>query len=726
MPDDATEVLGRVAASLPGGGETRPGQAEMAQAVEAAIANRRHLLVQAGTGTGKSLAYLVPSVLAGEPVIVATATKALQDQLAEKDLPAIATVVDGFTWAVLKGRSNYLCRQRAAEAVVTEATLDLGGPGGGGPAGSGPGGGGSGGLETGHAGAPGRSSTGGGIGDQVERLLSWAETSATGDRAELDFEPQPRAWSAVSVGARECPGAYRCPSGGNCFAEQARARAAAADVVVVNTHLYAAHVASGGAVLPPHRIVIFDEAHEVEDIMTAGLGTEIGPRRFANLAATARPLLAAGASGGPGRAGVGRDDRQIQDVAELADAFTRALRPLVGTRITGGGPGDGAQGGKPGGGRDEPAGLPEGLELRAPAGLGSGSGSGSRADGHETGAGGPSIADLVTLASGRLAELIGSLDRRAREETDDDPDRRARHDRVRLAASNLADDVAHLAASGDDEVVWVDGDAGAPVLRISPIEVGPTLADRLWGDVAAVLTSATLPVGLPGRLGLPEDTTDGPLDVGSPFDYRGNALLYVPRHLPDRRTPEAEAAIHDELEVLIRAAGGRTLALFTSRRAMTEAARALAHRLPYPVLSQADLPKPALVAAFRSDESACLFATLGFFQGVDVPGKTLSLVTIDRIPFPRPDAPVLQARRERAGPRAFRVIDLPRAGTLLAQGAGRLIRSAGDRGVVAVLDSRLATASYRDVLLASVPPMRRVTDRAVVVEFLEDHVASSA
>ena len=722
MPDDVTEVLGRVAAGLPGGGETRPGQAEMARAVEAAISDRRHLLVQAGTGTGKSLAYLVPSVLAGEPVVVATATKALQDQLAEKDLPAIASVVDGFSWAVLKGRSNYLCRQRAAEAVVTEATLDLGGPGGGEPGGGGPRG-----LETGQAGDAGSSGPGGGIGDQVERLLSWAETSATGDRAELDFEPHPRAWSAVSVGARECPGAYRCPSGGHCFAEQARARAAAADVVVVNTHLYAAHVASGGAVLPPHRIVVFDEAHEVEDIMTAGLGTEIGPRRFANLAATARPLLATGATPGTGRAGSGRDDRSVQDVTELADAFTRSLRPLVGTRITGGGGGHG--GGRSGGGGR--AGLPEGLELRAPAGpgLGPGLGSDPLPDDPGTGAGGPSIADLVTLAAGRLAELIGALDRRAREEreeADDDPDRRARHDRVRLAASNLADDVAHLAASGDDEVVWVDGDAGAPVLRISPVEVGPTLADRLWGEVTGVLTSATLPVGLPGRLGLPDDTTDGPLDVGSPFDYRRNALLYVPRHLPDRRTPEAEAAIHDELEVLIRAAGGRTLALFTSRRAMAEAARALARRLPYPVLSQADLPKPALVAAFRSDEPACLFATLGFFQGVDVPGKTLSLVTIDRIPFPRPDAPVLQARRERAGSGAFRVIDLPRAGTLLAQGAGRLIRSAGDRGVVAVLDSRLATASYRDVLLASVPPMRRVTDRAVVVEFLQDHVARSA
>ncbi len=183
--------------------------------------------------------------------------------------------------------------------------------------------------------------------------------------------------------------------------------------------------------------------------------------------------------------------------------------------------------------------------------------------------------------------------------------------------------------------------------------------------------------------------------------------------------------MHDELEVLINAAGGRTLALFTSWRAMRAAVEVLAERLPFPILSQSDLPKPALVEAFRSDESACLFATLGFWQGVDVPGRTLSLVTIDRIPFPRPDDPVLEARRELAGPGAFGAVDLPRAGTLLAQGAGRLIRSSDDRGVVAVLDSRLATARYRGALLERVPPMKRTLDRDEVVEFLEG-IATSA
>ena len=225
-------------------------------------------------------------------------------------------------------------------------------------------------------------------------------------------------------------------------------------------------------------------------------------------------------------------------------------------------------------------------------------------------------------------------------------------------------------------------------------------------------------VGLAERLGLPEGRVDE-LDVGSPFDYRSHALLYVARSLPDRRSPEAEPALHDELEMLITAAGGRTLALFTSWRAMRAAVEALRERLDVPVLAQSDLPKPALVEAFRADEATCLFATLGYWQGVDVPGRTLSLVTIDRIPFPRPDEPVLEARRERAGSGAFSLVDLPRAGTLLAQGAGRLIRSANDRGVVAVLDSRLATARYRGALLARVPPMKRTLDRADVVAFLE-------
>jgi ATP-dependent DNA helicase DinG len=240
-----------------------------------------------------------------------------------------------------------------------------------------------------------------------------------------------------------------------------------------------------------------------------------------------------------------------------------------------------------------------------------------------------------------------------------------------------------------------------------------------------VLTSATVPPRVTERLGLADFDVDE-LDVGSPFDYRSNALLYVARHLPDRRRPESEPALHEELATLIAAAGGRTLALFTSRRATEAAAAALRDRIDFRLLEQGDLPKGRLLAQFAEDESSCLFATLGFWQGVDVPGRSLSLVTLDRLPFPRPDDPLLAARRERAGDAAFSLVDLPRAATLLAQGAGRLIRAADDRGVVAVLDPRLATAGYRGVLLARVPPMRRTTDRRQVVDFLRRILAPAA
>ncbi len=698
MADDVRRSLARATAALPGGGEPRSGQAEMADAVAGAIADARHLVVQAGTGTGKSLAYLVPTVLSGRRVVVATATKALQDQLATKDLPSLVESTGvTFTFAVLKGRSNYLCRQRVVELGGRGHQLT---------------------LQPGSADPPDADDPLQGaveeetddpatFGDQVRRLARWADETVSGDRAELAFEPHPRAWAVVSTTARECPGGYRCPSGHECFAESARARAAESDVVVVNTHLYGAHLASGGAVLPAHEVVVFDEAHEVEDVMTTSLGVEIGPGRFRALAAAARPVLDGAAAAGT-----------VDGVAELADRLLTALRPWTDRRIP---RGDLVVGDGPGPDAADGAGEPRALEL----GLGPAAG-GREAVAHG-GRAAPTgtLAQAVVLASGRVARLVEELRRAGREGGDGGERARSRLDRVLLAAGHLASDLARLEALTDDEVAWVEGGRRAPSLRVSPIDVAPILADRLWESVTAVLTSATVPVGLVERLGLPPERTDV-LDVGSPFDYPAHALLYVAASLPDRRRPESEPALHDELELLVRAAGGRTLALFTSWRAMRAAHEALRERLDVPLLAQSDLPKPALVDAFRRDESACIFATLGFWQGVDLPGRTLSLVTIDRIPFPRPDDPVLEARRERAGDGAFFAVDLPRAGTLLAQGAGRLIRSSTDRGVVAVLDSRLATARYRGTLLARVPPMRRTIDRDEVVAFLQALAAEAS
>jgi ATP-dependent DNA helicase DinG len=630
-----TDALRRVTARLPGGGEARDGQLEMADAVARAIASRRHLSVAAGTGTGKSLAYLVPAVLSGRHVVVATATKALQDQLATKDIPLVGEGLRPFSSAVLKGRANYLCVQRLAEARLAGTQGVLGG----------------------EDPAPGERAA------QVRRVFEWAESTETGDRAELETEPDQRLWSTLSVTSDECPGAFRCPSGVGCFAERARAEAAAADVVVVNLHLLGADVASDGAVLPEHDVLVVDEAHALEEIVTESLGVSIGAGRLRAVAAAARAVA------GPGRTAA---SGAVDDLAGLGERLEEALARSPGERLVGG-----------------------------PAG---------------------ELGEVVALARARLERLeavlgllVGSGD--SREAGDDaQPAMRAM-----LAAGRLRTDIDRLVACGDDDVAWVE-QGSRPALRVAPIDVAPTLSERLFARRTVILTSATIPPGLGVHLGAPPGGIDV-VDVGSPFAFREHAVLYCAAHLPDRRAPAAEGAIHDELASLIAAAGGRTLALFTSSGAMTRAARALRGRLAFPLLVQGELGKAALLARFRAEPAACLFATMGFWQGVDVPGSTLSLVVIDRIPFPRPDDPLIAARRERAGREAFATIDLPRAATLLAQGVGRLIRTASDRGVAAVLDSRLATASYRWQLIQALPPMRRTKDRRVAEEFLRSLAA---
>ena len=621
---DVKAALDRVRAALPAG-EERPGQVAMAEAVARAVTTGRHLVVQAGTGTGKSVGYLVPAILSGRRVVVATATKALQDQLAAKDLPFLARHLGvPFDFAVVKGRSNYLCRQRADEVTGGGDQLTLDDDADVGP-----------------------------LGRDVLRLVEWGRTTETGDRSDLDFEPRPRAWAAVSVSATECPGAAKCPSGETCFAEAARQRAEAADVVVVNTHLYGAHLASGGHVLPEHDVVVFDEAHALEDVAAESLGLELGAGRVRAVARSARGLVAS------------------DDAGAVDDLESAAVRL-------------------------EEAGAPW-RDRRVPPDLGT-----------ELGA-------AVELTAQRLQRVTSAV-----RSGEGDSARKAR---ALQAADHLAGDLQLAASVPDGYVAWVEGRTGGAVLRMVPIDVGGLLASRLWSEVTAVLTSATVPPLLAARVGIERERCDE-LDVGSPFPHADHAVLYCAAHLPDPRSPGYADAMHAEMEALVKAAGGRTLALFTSWRAMQAAVEVLRPRLPWTVLAQGDLPKPALVEAFASDERSCLFATMGYWQGIDVPGPSLSLVTIDRVPFPRPDEPLVQARRERAGPGAFRLVDLPRAATLLAQGAGRLVRSATDRGVVAVLDPRLATAGYRWDLVRALPPMRRTRHRAEVEAFLAEALAT--
>jgi len=613
------EALDRVVAALPGGGEIRNGQKEMAEAVASVLESGGQLVAQAGTGTGKSMSYLVPAILSGRTTVIATATKALQDQLAAKDLPFLQQHLGvPFTFSVLKGRSNYLCLQKAVEIGQGDDQFAL---------------------------EDVKSDELGAFGQELVRLIEWAKTSDTGDRSALDFEPRARVWAQVSVTARECPGAPKCPQGDDCFAELAHQRAAAAQILVVNTHLYATHVAMGGFLLPEHEVVIFDEAHALEDICGSAFGLELTEGRFAALARNVRAAAQAEADGLEAAGG------------RLADAF-EAYR---GRRVS-------------------PA------EFAIP----------------------------LTAAGESVRRALSAL-----RTGEDDQNQRAR---AIKAASTLAEDIAAVAEATDGAVVWIDSN-GPATLRLAPIDVSHLLAERLWTSVrTAVLTSATIPSNLPARLGLPADTQR--LSVDSPFDYQEQALLYCATDLPDPRDASFPDAAQAELEELIRAAGGRTLALFTSWRAMRAAAEALAPVLPWRVLTQEDLPKPALLKAFAEDETSCLFATMSFWQGVDVPGTALSLLVIDKLPFSRPDEPLMQARRDRAGANAFRMIDLPRAATLLSQGAGRLIRSTTDRGVVAVLDRRLASAGYRWELINAMPPMRRTKDRAEVERFLSSLVSA--
>lgn len=618
--DRVVAALAKLADAVPGG-ERREPQEVMATEVAVAISERRHLMAQAGTGTGKSWAYLVPAILAGKRTVVATATKALQDQLAGKDLPFLQEHLGKeFEFAVLKGRSNYVCRQRLQE-ISGDGQLALDG------------------LAS-------RASP-----QEIAKLKIWSTTTATGDRAELDVEPSPTAWSAVSVSAQECPGARKCPSGESCFAEAARRQAGEADVVVVNLHLLGLDLATDGAVLPEHDLVIVDEAHQLEDIVSDTCGFELSSGRFQNLARAVRSIL--------------DDPASVDEVEASASALSRVFSLHVGRRLKG--------------------------------------------------AGEPEINEQLVLARSRLDRVATAL-RKIPDSASEDV--KNRKERAVQLTGHLQVDLSLATAVPATSVAWVEGPDSNPRLRVAPLDVAELLREKLWDAGPAVLTSATLPPGMSERLGLSDDDHKA-IDVGSPFDYPHNGLLYCATHLPDPRDGGYEAALHEELYALITAAGGRTLGLFTSYRAMDAAIAALKDRLPGPLLSQRDMPKPALVAAFAADPATSLFATMGFWQGIDVPGPTLSLVTIDRLPFPRPDEPLLQARREQAKAEAFRTIDLPRTATMLAQGAGRLIRSQSDRGVVAVLDSRLAKAkSYRWTLLEALPPFPRTKDRAEVEAFL--------
>ncbi|MEV6139467.1 ATP-dependent DNA helicase [Nocardia sp. NPDC051990] len=662
------------------GGKERVGQVKMAAAVDHAIDTKEHLAVQAGTGTGKSLAYLVPSlrhaVRTGRTVVVSTATIALQRQLVDRDLPRLAEALSKplgreAKFAILKGRNNYLCLNKINSAIPDEPAE----------------------AELFDAFAISR------LGREVQRLNEWASNTETGDRDELAPGVTDRAWRQVSVSSRECLGKSRCPFGQDCFAERARTESAQADVVVTNHALLAIDAISGIQVLPEHDVVVIDEAHELVDRVTGIATAELAPTAISTAARRCAKLI---------------DQQEVDRLEEAAEAWHTVLDDLPAARWDA-----------------LPAGIAPVLALVRDAAWNARTA--LAPTGGTTAQGDPESAAARTQALAAIDEVHDSAVRALT--AFDEPDPATRQDVIWLAA---------------DEIRGVT----RRTLRMAPLSVGGLLRSRLFGTATVVLTSATLQIGgsfdglaitwgLPAQSANRSDTAtangaEAPadadtmrwssLDVGSPFDHAKSGILYVAKHLPAPGRDGLAPAYLDEIERLISAAGGRTLGLFSSMRAARAATEALRERLNTPVLCQGDDATGALVRQFADDPETSLFGTLSLWQGVDVPGPSLSLVILDRIPFPRPDDPLLTARQravESRGGNGFMTVAANHAALLLAQGTGRLLRSVDDRGVVAILDSRLVTARYGGYLRASLPPYWETSDPEVVAKALRRLTAAA-
>jgi ATP-dependent DNA helicase DinG len=629
MPD-AGELLAAAVAVVPGG-VTRPGQVAMTEAIVEAIGKGEHLLVQAGTGTGKSLAYLAPALTVEGPVVISTATLALQSQLVEKDLPRVSDAATPLlgrepTFALLKGRHHYVCLAKLENAeeedpqdALFERTKWLG--------------------------------EAGKLGKQIVRIREWAMESETGDRDELDPGVDDTAWRAVSTPARECVGATRCPYGAECFAELSRARAREADIVVTNHSLLSVDMLAGRHIVPPHRLLIVDEAHELADRVSSAAQAELTASGVDSAARAARTFV---------------EDEQYQAILEGADALTVGLAEVPPGRLT--------------------AGLPPVF--------------------HE--------ACVLLDASTRAAlNRIGEV-----KAEDPDP---VRKQMARALLDEISRTAQRLLEFSKDDVAWVEHEPRR-ALVVAPLSVAGLLKDKLYEDRTVVATSATLALGgkfetIAKALGQTDNVRT--LDVGSPFDYPKQGILYVAAHLPRPTASGLQDAAGVELLKLVEALGGRTLGLFSSRRAAQQAAELVRARTSLTVLLQGDETLPILVRKFRDDRNTCLFGVMSLWQGVDVPGDACQLVVIDRLPFPRPDEPLAAARSaavDEAGGSGFAAVSVPIAAVRLAQGTGRLIRSSADKGVVAVLDSRLETArGYGAFLRASLPPFWYTTKSEVVL-----------
>ncbi|HEY0486349.1 MAG TPA: ATP-dependent DNA helicase [Mycobacteriales bacterium] len=664
MGKSLDELLDAAVSAVPGG-TRRDGQHAMAHAVEDAATSGEHLLVQAGTGTGKSLAYLVPALHSRRRVVVSTATLALQGQLVDGDLPRLADALAPVlgrrpTYALLKGRHHYLCLARLEGTSAEDPDAGLFGDEG-----------------------PRWLAQAGRLGQQMTRIREWADTTETGDRTELDPGVDDTVWRTVSMPARECIGASRCPFGEECYAEASRTRARAADIVVTNHSLLAVDMVAGRQILPEHDLLVVDEAHELVDRVTSAAQAELSGDAVSRAARRVRPQVD------------GLVHERLEEAGEMLRAALEAAP--VGRQATLPGP------------------LREALTL-------------------------------LDAACRQALETIGDV-------STDDPDAVAVQ-QAKATVAGLSETTQRLLTESEYDVAWTTADErDRRSLSVAPLSVAALLGGGLYRDRTVVATSATLAlggrfdvvarsVGLEPRYGRtpatgdtraeeppepgPEAEEQGPqpwraLDVGSPFDYPRQGVLYVAARLPRPQASGLTEQAQDELVALAEAAGGRTLGLFSSRKAAGQAAEALRSRTKLPVLLQGEDTLGHLVRRFREDPEACLLGVMSLWQGVDVPGPSCQLVVIDRLPFPRPDDPLQSARSkavDEAGGSGFAAVSVPHAAVRLAQGAGRLVRASGDRGVVAVLDSRLHSARYGDFLRRSLPPFWYTTQRDVVLAAL--------
>ncbi|MGO4955672.1 ATP-dependent DNA helicase [Luteococcus sp. Sow4_B9] len=638
----------------------------MASAIEQSIETGEHLLVQAGTGTGKSLGYLAPALLhvqgTKQRIVIATATLALQAQLATTDIPnalkAVRKVTGGEpAHAILKGRTNYACLLKTREGIANEQDTLLGG------------------AELADNLKDSSADAESVLGAEVLMLREWAEEQlAQGGLADRDDAPAhtPRAWGLVSMPVRECLGAQRCPHGQECFVEASREKARVAQLVVTNHALLAIDAMHGGTALPEHEIVIIDEAHELVGRVTGAASAELSPQLVDRVAKRTLPWLS--------------DDLGLEFL-ESADILRAALDDTEPGRI------------------EDPGVMTTAFE---------------------------SIRDVSRRVVSGLGGKAGDKGRK-----DVDPEQQ----QASAAAKEVFDIAERMADLSTNDVVWVsESERFGRQAQVAPLSVAGLMRERILSETTTIMTSATLKIGgdfnqVAHQIGLRKaDRLEGDrhdpdnplawrgLDVGTPFDYQRQGILYCATHLPNPRregiTPEAL----DEIAELVWGAGGRTLGLFASQKAAETAARHVRQQLPkMTILCQGDAQLSELTRQFIAEPEVSLFGTVSLWQGVDVPGETCELVIIDKIPFPRPDDPLMQARQKavaEAGGNGFMAVPATHAGLLMAQGAGRLIRRVSDRGVVAVLDPRLVTARYGSFLRASMPDFWMTRDREVAVQAL--------